>query len=101
MRRGIIDQAMDYLADQIVVEMKTLATNVSVSANSTTSAYTIPTKSGYKIAAVTPIVSGAYYGHYFATITHTSNVPSTIYFKNTHSSAHTNSFYVYITYIKE
>ena len=47
--RGLIDQALSYLSDQIVCEMKTLATNVTVSAGATAGAYTLPTKSGYKM----------------------------------------------------
>lgn len=85
----------------IAVETKTLATSVNVSANSTTSSYNIPTKSGYTIAAVTPMVTGSYNGQYFAAITTSdNNVPTSLYFKNTHSSAHTNSFYIRVVYIK-
>lgn len=89
------------LSSLIVVETKTLGTNVSVSANSTTSSYNIPSKTGYTIASVTPIVTGGYNGHYFAAITSSDNtVPTSLYFKNTHTSAHTNSFYIRIVYIK-
>ena len=85
----------------IAVETKTLATSVNVSANSTTSSYNIPTKSGYTIAAVTPMVTGSYNGQYFAAITTSdNNVPTSLYFKNTHSSAHTNNFYIRVVYIK-
>lgn len=89
------------LSSLIVVETKTLGTNVSVSANSTTPSYNIPSKTGYTIAAVTPMVTGSYNGHYFAAITSSDNtVPTSLYFKNTHSSAHSNSFYIRIVYIK-
>ena len=89
------------LSSLIVVETKTLATSVTVSANSTTSSYNIPSKTGYTVAAVTPIVTGGYNGHYFAAITSSDNtVPTSLYFKNTHTSAHTNSFYIRIVYIK-
>lgn len=99
--RGLIDQALSYLSDQIVCEMKTLATNVTVSAGATAGAYTLPTKSGYKIGAVTPIVTGGYYGYYYPSITMQNDKPTLIYFRNTHTSAHQNSFYVYMMYIKE
>lgn len=89
------------LSSLIVVETKTLGTNVTVSANSTTSSYNIPSKTGYTIAAVTPMVTGSYNGQYFAAITTSdNNVPTSLYFKNTHSSAHTNSFYIRVVYIK-
>ena len=85
----------------IAVETKTLGTNVNVSANSNSPSYNIPSKTGYTVAAVTPIVTGGYNGHYFAAITSSNNsIPTSLYFKNTHSSAHTNSFYIRVVYIK-
>lgn len=86
----------------IAVETKTLGTNVNVSANSNSPSYNIPSKTGYTVAAVTPIVTGGYNGHYFAAITSSNNsIPTSLYFKNTHSSAHTNSFYIRVVYIKD
>lgn len=99
--RGVIDQALDYLADQIVCEMKTLATNVNVGAGANTSQYTIPSKTGYKVGAVTPVVTGSYWGHYLAIFGAQNSKPTYVYFKNTHTSAHTNSFYAYVMYVKE
>ena len=85
----------------IAVETKTLGTNVNVAANSNSPSYNIPSKTGYTVAAVTPIVTGGYNGHYFAAITSSNNsIPTSLYFKNTHSSAHTNSFYIRVVYIK-
>jgi hypothetical protein len=85
----------------IAVETKTLGTSVNVAANSNSPSYNIPSKTGYTIAAVTPIVTGGYNGHYFAAITSSNNsIPTSLYFKNTHSSAHTNSFYIRVVYIK-
>lgn len=89
------------LSSLIVVETKTLGTSVNVAANSNSPSYNIPSKTGYTVAAVTPIVTGGYNGHYFAAITSSNNsIPTSLYFKNTHSSAHTNSFYIRVVYIK-
>ena len=102
---GLTDRVLSYLADcvpnMVVAELKTLATNVTVAAGSTSPSYNIPTKSGYKIAAVTPLVNQPWWGWYTASIGMSNNVPSSVYFRNTHTSAHTNNFYAYVTYIKK
>lgn len=100
MLNRVLNWLADYIPNMIVTEMITLATNVSVAANSTTPSYTIPAKSGHKIGSVTPIVTGSYWGWYNSTVSGASGQPRSIYFRNQHSSAHTNSFYVYVTYVK-
>lgn len=102
---GLIDRVLNYLADYvtngIVAQMCTLATNVSVGANNTSPSYSLPTKPGYKVAVVTPIVTGSYWGWYTASVSAASGVPNAVYFRNGHTSAHTNSFYAYVVYVKQ
>lgn len=64
-------------------------------ANGTTQQLSIPKKDGYEVFSVTLQVSGEYYGHYFGVVN-----GSAVYFKNTHSSQHTNSFSANVIYKK-
>lgn len=90
-----VKNKFDMLNSTFVREVITLAENVTVTAESTTDSYSIPDKTGYSIAAVTPMVSGAYYGVYSSALN-----GNTMYFKNNSNASHTNTFKAIVLYMK-
>lgn len=84
----------DELNSKFIAETIVFGT-YTVQANGTTQQLSIPKKDGYEVFSVTLQVSGEYYGHYFGVVN-----GSAVYFKNTHSSQHTNSFSANVIYKK-
>jgi len=79
-----------------VAEKKTLATSVAIASGATSSAYSIPTKTGYSIGGVTPYVYGSGWGNIQATV----NMDTTsVYFRNVSGTAWTVNLALMVLYL--
>lgn len=88
--------AYDRLNPKPVVELKPLASSVSIAANTTSQAYSIPTKANYSIGAVTPYVSGSGWGNIHAIV----NMDTTsVYFRNVSGTAWTVNLALMVLYL--
>lgn len=92
---GTATGAINELNNKFIYETITLATNVTVPAETTTSVYTIPSKTNYTRVAVIPRIEENFWGVYSYSVNN-----NYIYFFNNSTASHTNTFKIDVLYMK-